>query len=71
MSVVTELSPTIAKKILKNASLEGVSVEVYLRNIAEKEDARIGLMREAAGDKNFMADLAETMSDFQNADFEK
>ncbi len=71
MSIVTELSPTIAKKILKNASMEGVSVEVYLRNIAEKEDARISLMREAVNDKLFMADLAKTMSDFQDADFEK
>ena len=72
MSVVTELSPTIAKTILKNASLKGVSVEVYLKAIVEsEEDTRISLMREAINDKLFMADMVETMSDFQPTDFEK
>jgi RNase P/RNase MRP subunit p30 len=72
MSVVTELSPAIAKTILKNASLKGVSVEVYLKTIVEsEEDTRINLMREAINDKLFMADMAETMSDFQYTDFEK
>lgn len=71
MSIVTDLNPATAKNILKSALREGVSVEVYLRKIAEKEDARIGSMREAADDELFMADLAETMRDFRDADFEK
>lgn len=72
MSVVTELNPALAKNILKNASLKGVSVEVYLQSIVEsEEDTRINLMREAMNDKLFMADLAETMSDFEHTDFEK
>lgn len=72
MSVVTELNPAIAKKILESASLKGVSVEVYLKSIVEsEEDTRINLMREAMNDKLFMADLAETMSDFEHTDFEK
>jgi RNase P/RNase MRP subunit p30 len=72
MSVVTKLNPAIAKTILKNASLKGVSVEVYLKTIVEsEEDTRINLMREAMNDKLFMADMAETMSDFQHTDFEK
>jgi RNase P/RNase MRP subunit p30 len=72
MSVVTELNPAIAKTILKNASLKGVSVEVYLKSIVEsEEDTRINLMREAMNDKLFMADMAETMSDFERTDFEK
>jgi hypothetical protein len=58
MSVVTELSPTMAKKILKNASLKGVSVEVYLKTIAESEkDTRINQMHKAVKDELFMADL--------------
>ena len=72
MSVVAELNPTLAKKILKNASMKGVSVEVYLKTIVEsEEDTRINLMREAINDKLFMADMAETMSDFGHTDFEK
>ncbi len=72
MSVVAELNPTIAKEILKNASMKGVSVEVYLKTIVEsEEDTKIDLMREAVKDELFMADLAETMSDFQDTDFEK
>jgi RNase P/RNase MRP subunit p30 len=72
MSVVTEVDPAIAKAILKNASLKGVSVEVYLKSIVEsEEDTRINLMREAMNDKLFMADMAETMSDFAHTDFEK
>jgi hypothetical protein len=72
MSVVTELSPTMAKKILKNASLKGVSVEVYLKTIAESEkDTRINQMHKAVKDELFMADLAEIMNDFSQTDFEK
>lgn len=72
MSLVTELNPKIAKTILKNASLKGVSVEVYLKTIVEgEEDTRLDLMRKAMNDKLFMADLVETMSDFQHTDFEK
>ena len=72
MSSVVELNPTIAKEILKNASMKGISVEVYLRKIVESdEDARITLMREAINDKLFMADLNETMNDFSQTDFEK
>ncbi len=72
MSVVAELNPTIAKEILKNALMKGVSVEIYLKTIVEsEEDTKIDLMREAVKDKLFMADLAETMSDFQYTDFEK
>ncbi len=72
MPSVKELSPSIAKEILKNASIKGVSVEIYLRNIVEKEeDKRIDLMREAVNDELFMADLSETMNDFSHTDFEK
>jgi hypothetical protein len=37
----------------------------------EQEATRINLMREAVNDKLFMADMAETMSDFEHPDFEK
>ena len=72
MSVVSELSPKLAENILRNASIKSVSVETYLREIIEnKEDKRIAQMREAVKDKLFMADLSETMEDFQYTDFEK
>ncbi len=72
MSSVLELSPAIADKILKESALKGVSVEVYLKEIAAKnEDDRIKQMREAVKDELFMADLTETMNDFGHTDFDK
>jgi hypothetical protein len=72
MSSVLELNPAVADKILKESALKGVSVEVYLKEIASKnEDDRIKQMREAVNDELFMADLTETMNDFQHTDFDK
>ena len=68
---VVELNPEIAKQILTVAESKGISVEIYLREIIEsEEDAKLAAMREAAGDKLFMADLVETLEDFKHTDFE-
>lgn len=68
---VIEVNPEIAKQILTVAESKGISVEIYLREIAEsEEDAKLAAMREAVNDELFMADLAETLEDFKHADFE-
>lgn len=71
MSSILELSPKLANQILEESALKGVSVEVYLKEIAKNKDARISQMREAVKDELFMADLTETMNDFRYTDFEK
>ena len=69
--LVVELNPEIAKQILTVAESKGISVEIYLREIAEsEEDAKLAAMREAVNDELFMADLAETLEDFKHTDFE-
>ena len=62
-----EVNPEIAKQILTDAESKGISVEIYLREIVESEaDKKLAAMSEAAGDKLFMADLAETLEDFKH-----
>jgi hypothetical protein len=72
MAAAIELNPEIAKQILNNAKSKGLSVEVYLHEIieAKKEDRRLSVMREAARDRLFLSDLAETTKDFRHTDFE-
>jgi hypothetical protein len=72
MSTVVELNPEIAKQILTEAKLKGLSVEVYLQKIIKNEDdPRLSAMWEAVNDELFMADLAETLEDFKHTDFEQ
>lgn len=69
---VVEVNPEVAKKIFINAESKGISVEIYLREIIEsEEDEKIAVMREAVNDELFMADLTETLEDFNHADFEQ
>jgi hypothetical protein len=66
----TELNPEIAKKILADASSNGLRVEDYLKKIIETEDERLKMMQEAMNDELFLADLEEIAEDFRYADFE-
>ncbi len=66
----TELNPEIAKKILADASSNGLPVEDYLKKITESEDERLKIMYEAMNDELFLADLEEITEDFRHADFE-
>ena len=66
----TDLSPEIAKKILADASSNGLLVEDYLKKIIETEDERLKMMQEAMNDELFLADLEEIAEDFRHADFE-
>lgn len=66
----TDLNPEIAKRILADASSNGLQVEDYLKKIIETEDERLKLMREAMNDELFLADLEEIAEDFRYADFE-
>ena len=65
-----DLNPEIAKKILADASENGLPVEVYLKKIIETEDERLKMMREAMNDQLFLADLEEIAEDFRHTDFE-
>jgi len=69
MQTTIELKPEIAKQILSDASQKGLSVEVYLKKIIDK-DKRLKAMREAMNDELFLADLEEIADDFRHADFE-
>ncbi|MCA1623665.1 MAG: hypothetical protein LC768_05045 [Acidobacteria bacterium] len=69
MDTTTELNPNIAKQILTDASQKGLSVEVYLKKIIDK-DERLKAMRDAMKDKLFLADLEEIAEDFRHVDFE-
>ena len=73
MQTTTEINPNIAKQILNNAKSKGLPVEVYLKEVIEtqKDDERIMIMREAAEDKLFLADLEEIAEDFKHTDFER
>ncbi len=70
MQTTIEINSNIAKRIITDASLKGLSVEVYLKKIID-EDERLKAMREAMNDELFLADLKETMEDFQPTDFER
>lgn len=65
----TELTPNLARKIIADASNQGVPVEAYLKNIIAN-DERLALMREAVDDELFMADLDEVTEDFKHVDLE-
>ncbi len=70
MQTTIEINPNLAKRIITDASQKGLSVEVYLKKIID-EDERLKAMREAMSDELFLADLKETMEDFQPTDFER
>lgn len=76
MATITELNPEIAKKILVEASEEGLPVEVYLKKFIETEeitdtaDERLKIMQEAMQDELFLADLEEIAEDFHHTDLE-
>jgi hypothetical protein len=71
-----QVDPDLARNIIEAASVQGVSVEMYLRQIADTEpslaadDPRIAAMHEAMTDELFLSDLNEVMEDFRYADFE-
>lgn len=65
-----ELNPEIAKKILSDASSNGLPVEDYLKKNIETEDERLKMMREAINDELFLVDLEEIAEDFRHAYFE-
>ena len=65
-----DLNPNIARQIIADASQKGLPVEIYLKKIID-EDERLKAMREAMNDELFLADLKETMEDFQPTDFER
>ena len=69
MQTTTELNPGLAKQIIKDASKNGVPVEVYLKKIIDA-DERLDAMRTAMQDDLFLADLEEIAEDFKHADFE-
>ncbi len=41
----TEINPTMARQILENAKLKGVTVEVYLKEISESENGNYPKVR--------------------------
>ena len=69
MQTTIEINPDIAKKIIADASLKNLPVEVYLKRIID-EDERLKAMREAMRDELFLEDLAEIAEDFRQTDFE-
>jgi hypothetical protein len=66
-----QVDPDLARNIIEAASVQGVSVETYLRQIADVEpslaadDPRIAALHEAMTDELFLSDLSEVMEDFQ------
>ena len=73
MQKVLELNAEIAGKILSDAEMKGLPIEIYLKQLiySDKKDERIAEMREALRDELFLADLSETMEDFRSIDFEQ
>ena len=45
-------------------------VRVIIEDIDEDRDVKIALLKKAATDPLFLADIAETISDFENSDHE-
>ena len=68
-----QVDPDLARNIIEAASVQGVSVETYLRQIADTEpslaadDPRIAAMHEAMTDELFLSDLNEVMEDLRYA----
>lgn len=69
MQTTVELNPNLAKRIIADASREGLPVETYLKKIIDEEE-RLKAMQEAMKDGLFLADLEEVTDDFRHADFE-
>jgi hypothetical protein len=69
MQTTIEINPSIAKRIIADASQKGLSIEVYLKKIID-EDERLKAMREAMNDELFLADLEQIAEDFRHTDFE-